>query len=109
MTVAFSSLEHFIRTEMRMSHIYQPVMLLELIKSGGFAMTNQIAKSLLAHDASQIDYYEQITKNMVGKVLTKNRKITERSNDGYLLKGFAELSEAERDGTAAKSRIDHME
>lgn len=97
MTVTFSSLEHFIRTEMRMSHIYQPVMLLELIKSGGFATTNQIAKSLLAHDASQIDYYEQITKNMVGKVLTKNRQITERSNDGYLLKGFAELSEAERE------------
>ena len=97
MTVTFSSLEYFIRTEMRMSHIYQPVMLLELIKSGGFATTNQIAKSLLAHDASQIDYYEQITKNMVGKVLTKNRKITERSNDGYLLKGFAELSEAERE------------
>lgn len=97
MTVTFSSLEHFIRTEMRMSHIYQPVMLLELIKSGGFATTNQIAKSLLAHDASQIDYYEQITKNMVGKVLTKSRQITERSNDGYLLRGFAELSEAERE------------
>lgn len=97
MTVTFSSLEHFIRTEMRMSHIYQPVMLLELIKSGGFATTNQIAKSLLAHDASQIDYYEQITKNMVGKVLTKNRQITERSNGGYFLKGFAELSEAERE------------
>lgn len=91
-----------------MSHIYQPVMLLELIKSGGFATTNQIAKSLLAHDASQIDYYEQIVKNMVGKVLTKNRQITERSDDGYRLKGFDELSETERGALASlcEAKID---
>jgi hypothetical protein len=44
---------------------------LELLNSKGAASINQLAKALLAHDASQIEYYEQITKNMVGKVLTK--------------------------------------
>ena len=92
MSEAFSSLERFIRDEMRMSHIYQPVMLLELLRSGGTASVNAIAKALLFHDASQIDYYEQITKNMVGKVLTKNRQITERDKDGFHLKGFGSLS-----------------
>lgn len=92
MPVTFASLEHFIRTEMRMSHIYQPVMLVELLRSGGFATTNQIAKALLAHDASQIEYYEQITKNMVGKVLTNSRQITERDRDGFRLKGFESLT-----------------
>lgn len=95
MSEIFSSLERFIRDEMRMSHIYQPVMLLELLKSGGAASVNQIARALLSHDASQIDYYEQITKNMVGKVLTKNRQITERSKDGFELKGYETLSEEE--------------
>jgi 5-methylcytosine-specific restriction endonuclease McrA len=28
-------------------------------------------------------YYEQITKNMVGRVLTKNRGITEKDNETY--------------------------
>lgn len=86
MSDTFTSLEHFIRHEMRMSHIYQPVMLLELLTSKGSASVNQIAKALLSHDASQIEYYEQITKNMVGKVLTKNRQIT------YHYRGNAEGS-----------------
>ena len=71
---AYDDLATFIASQMRMSHVYQPVMLLELLKSGGVADVNAIAKSLLAHDQSQIQYYEQITKNMVGKVLTSNRR-----------------------------------
>ena len=92
MSDAFASLERFVRNEMRMSHIYQPVMLLELLSSGGHASIRQIAKALLAKDASQIEYYEQIVKNMVGKVLTKSRGITERDADIYSLKGFGELN-----------------
>ena len=72
MSEAFSSLERYILSEMQMSHIYQPVMLLELLRSNGAASVNEIAKALLSHDASQIEYYEQRTKNMVGKVWTCN-------------------------------------
>jgi ATP adenylyltransferase len=88
----FETLDRFIRKEMRMSHIYQPVMLLELLHSEGTATANQIAKALLSHDDSQVEYYEQITKNMVGRVLTRNRRITTKDGDTYLLNGFAELS-----------------
>ena len=69
---AYKILENFIRDKMRMSHIYQPVMLLKLLRNQGRAKIRDIAKSLLSHDQSQIEYYEQITKNMVGRVLTKN-------------------------------------
>ena len=92
---AYKMLENFIRDEMRMSHIYQPVMLMKLLKSSGKAKIREIAKSLLSHDQSQIEYYEQITKNMVGRVLTKNRGLTERIDDGYRLKGFEDLSSDE--------------
>lgn len=95
MSDAFSSLERFIRDDMRMSHIYQPVMLLELLRSDGAASVNEIAKALLSHDASQIDYYEQITKNMVGKVLTRSRQITERDANGFRLRGFEALTSDE--------------
>ena len=91
----FSRLEHFIRNEMRMSHVYQPVMLIELLRRGGAASTRDVAKALLSHDASQIEYYEHITKNMVGKVLTKNRGITAREGQDYCLKGFEALTSEE--------------
>ena len=92
MSERYEKLSDFIRNKMRMSHIYQPVMLLELIRHSGSASVTEIAKALLSHDASQIEYYEQITKNMVGKVLTKNRGLTERHAASYFLKGFEELS-----------------
>ena len=80
-----------------MSHIYQPVMLMELLGNNGQATSNQIARSLLAEDRSQIEYYEHITRSMVGRVLTKNRGITEKNGDVYFLKGFEELSQDEID------------
>ena len=101
MSQEYQRLARFIREEMRMSHIYQPVMLLELLRSNGRAKVRDIARALLAHDASQIDYYEQITKNMVGRVLTKNRGITTRDNDAYLLNGFSGLTMTEMNNLAA--------
>jgi len=70
MSHAFGELSHFIRKEMRMSHVYQPVMLMELLKRGSSASTRDIAKAYLVEDISQIEYYERITKNMPGRVLT---------------------------------------
>ena len=67
----YKKLSNFITKQMRMSHIYQPVMLIELLGRKGSASTTEIAKALLGYDISQVEYYEHITKNMVGKVLTK--------------------------------------
>jgi len=46
-----------------MSHIYQPVMIKELLTSGGKSSIRNIAAAFLARDASQLEYYEQITKD----------------------------------------------
>lgn len=92
---AFKTLEDFIQNKMRMSHVYQPVMLLELLRLGGAAPRREIAKALLSRDESQIEYYEQITNNMVGRVLTKNRGLTTKEGDIYSLKAYAELSDDE--------------
>ena len=54
---------------MRMAHIYQPVMIKELLSRGGKASIRDIAAAFLARDASQLEYYEQITKRMPGNVL----------------------------------------
>ena len=85
---AFRLISEFIRNRMKMQHIYQPVMIKELLLNNGQMSVEEISKSLLSHDESQIEYYEQITKNMVGRVLTDNNRITERMKDGARIKGF---------------------
>ena len=95
MTKRFEDLSDFIRNQLRMSHIYQPAMLVELLQNGGQASVTEIAKALLSRDVSQIEYYEQITKNMVGRVLTKNRGITDKDGNTYSIKGFEELGSEE--------------
>src|SRR5262245_50109361 len=69
---------------MRMSHIYQPVMIRELLTHGGKTSIRNIAAAFLARDASQLEYYEQITKDMPGKVLGKHG-IVAREGAAYRL------------------------
>ena len=88
----YQKLRDFIQHQMRMSHIYQPVMLRELLKRRGKANTTTIAKALLSRDQSQIEYYEAITKNMVGKVLTKNRGITSTYCDRFCQRNIPHFS-----------------
>ena len=53
----YKNLKKYI-SEMRMSHIYKPIMLIELIKGNGKASGRKIAKSFLNYDETQIDYYQ---------------------------------------------------
>jgi ATP adenylyltransferase len=69
---------------MRMSHIYQPVMIRELLTRGGKASIRNVAAAFLTRDASQLEYYEQITKDMPGKALGKHG-VVKRDGDGYRL------------------------
>jgi diadenosine tetraphosphate (Ap4A) HIT family hydrolase len=88
----FEALRQFILSEMRMSQVYQPVMLIELLKSDGEASIEQIAQAILNRDPTQIEYFSEIVKNMVGRVLTKNRGITEKNGNIYRLKGASTLT-----------------
>src|SRR5262245_56200976 len=91
----FEHLGDFIRNRMRMSHIYQPVMIRELLQSGGKASIRNIAAAFLSRDESQLEYYEQITKDMPGKVLGKHG-VVERNGDEYRLTIDPSLSSEER-------------
>ena len=100
-------LSGFIQHTMRMSHIYQPVMLMELLNRGGSASRREIAAALLHRDESQLEYYEHVTTNMVGRVLTRKReladpdgalhpyRIVDKDNDVYTLTGFDQLAPEE--------------
>src|SRR3954454_19486631 len=100
MASSFEHLRDFIRKQMRMSHIYQPVMIKQLLSNGGKSSIRSIAAAFLERDVSQLEYYEQITKDMPGKVLAKHG-IVERDGPEYrLCIDPSSLSSEERDELA---------
>jgi diadenosine tetraphosphate (Ap4A) HIT family hydrolase/5-methylcytosine-specific restriction endonuclease McrA len=108
-------LEEYITKRMQMSHIYQPVMLKVLLENSGEASVDQIASALLTYDQSQMEYYGKRTKQMVGKVLTKNGVVepirSGRATKGYRLNSEA-LTEAQRASLIAecdKSISDYLD
>jgi len=86
--------EEFIQKHMRMSHVYQPVMLMTLMENAGKASTTEIAKAILEHDESQIKYYEKIVGNMVGRVL-RNHGLVKKDGGDYSLCLDDKLTKAE--------------
>ena len=95
---AFERLRLFLTQQMRMSHLYQPLMLKTLIERGGFASLRDIALNFLVHDESQIEYYVEITKRMHGPVLTRHQ-LVRREGAGFRL-----MPEAQ--GLAADERLE---
>ena len=92
----YEELKQFITQKMSMSHIYQPLMLIEMLKSEeGKASVAEIAQAILNKDPTQIEYFSQVVKNMVGKVLTKNHEIATKDKDLYSLIGSEDLSNKE--------------
>jgi len=79
--MSYEQLVDFAQNRMRMSHVYQPVMLMTLLQDGGRSSTKEIARPILAHDESQVEYYEGVTKNMVGLAL-RGHGIVEKGGGG---------------------------
>lgn len=104
--MTFEELEEYITQKMRMSHIYQPVMLLSLLEHRGMCHQKDIASAILSNDISQIEYYTKITNDMVGKVLRKNC-VAEKNGKTYSLIGYEKLSpiEIEKLKLACQTRL----
>jgi len=92
-------LHDYITNQMKMSHIYQPVMLTVLLENNGQASIEQVASALLSYDQSQAEYYGIRTKQMVWIILTNNSVVepvkSGRKTTGFKLKSEA-ISEAQR-------------
>ena len=67
-SATYERLRHYIAERMRMSHIYQPLMLMELLGRRSPAPAQDVARRILGEDVTQIDYYTERVKRMVGKV-----------------------------------------
>jgi len=89
-------LKNYISKKMSMAHIYQPLMLIELIKGNGKASARNISKSFLSYDETQIDYYKKITTLMPFKYLSKHLSEIKKSKNTYLFEDF-DLNEKQKD------------
>ena len=74
---SFEHLRDFIRKRMRMSHIYQPVMIKELLTSGGKSSIRNIAAAFLARDADP--------RHPVGQGLTRAKAMAQKTRDLFRL------------------------
>jgi hypothetical protein len=57
----FKELKEFIadKRKMQTTHIYKPVMIQAVLRNGGAASREEIAKAILSRDTSQIEYYRR--------------------------------------------------
>lgn len=52
--MSYQDLKKFITEDMRMSQVYQPVMLMQLLKNNGEATVQQIAQAILDKDPTEV-------------------------------------------------------
>ncbi len=71
----FLELKEFIENKMRMSHIYQPLLIMTLLENDNAATLRQLAIEFVGRDEVQIDEYKRRIKNMPVKVLKKHEII----------------------------------
>jgi hypothetical protein len=62
--MTLDALLQFLRGGIKMSHIYQPVLIRTLLDNGGACTRRQLAIALLMQDESQIEYYENRLREM---------------------------------------------
>lgn len=76
----YIELKDFIEYKMRMSHIYQPLLILTLLESDNVATIRQLAIEFVGRDEVQIDEYKKRIKNMPVKVL-KSHDVIEQEGE----------------------------
>jgi len=78
--MAYEELRNFLLEKMRLSHIYQPLLIKTLVEAGGKASIRQLARAFLAYDEKQLEYYEERLVQMPIPVLSKHGVITRESD-----------------------------
>lgn len=94
--IFFEKLRTYLIKNMRMSHVYQPIMIKHLLENNGRAKAEEIAIDLVQNDLSQVEYYTERVNSMVGKVLRKNQIVVKEKNE-YELIGYRDLKEKDKD------------
>jgi ATP adenylyltransferase len=82
--MTFDELIEFLETKMRLSHVYQPLLIRTLVDAGGSATIRQLANAFLSQDESQLIYYEHRIKEMPLRIL-RERGVVSKEGDLVVL------------------------
>jgi len=98
----YEELKSYLKSKsgLRMAHIYKPAMLLKVLRQGGEATKEDIAKEFVLRDQSQIEFYRKKTvKQMPGDRLVKAGLLNyDKKTKAYSLLGvIARLSGKEQE------------
>ena len=77
--MTFDDLLNFVESELRMSHVYQPLLIGFLVESGGAATVRQLAQEFALADEANVLHYKKRIKEMPVPVLAKRGVISKRA------------------------------
>ena len=77
--MTFDDLLKFVESELRMSHVYQPLLISFLVESGGAATVRQLAQEFALADEASVLHYEKRIKEMPVPVLARRGVISKRA------------------------------
>lgn len=103
--MTFEDLLDFIRHRMRMSHVYQPLLIRLLVEAGGQSTIRQLAKDFSAFDEAQVLLYEHRLKAMPIPVLKRHRIVAKDGNMVTLQLGELTLEQRRALVSECESRI----
>ena len=81
----YDDLERFIKTTMKMTHVYQSVMIKQLLEHNDHATTEDIARQFIDWDDSLLEYYKDRVKTWPKIILKKHKIINYEKNVFTLL------------------------
>jgi diadenosine tetraphosphate (Ap4A) HIT family hydrolase len=86
------------KKRLRMSHIYKPVMLLEVLRRGGNATRAEIAQAFLERDAQQLEFYRRkVVHPSSGRHLVRDGLLVRDGQEYRLADPLAALTAVQRD------------
>jgi len=106
--MTFKEICDFIENRMRMSHIYQPLLIKTLVDSEGTSTTRKIALEFLRYDESQIQYYDKVVKSMPVRVLLNHQIITKEKNNISLNTKDLSFSQRQKIKTLCDQKLNHF-
>lgn len=69
-------LVEFVAKKMKMSHVYQPLLIKTLVEAGGAATIRHVARAFAAADDAQVSFYEARIRRMPLPVLKRHGVVT---------------------------------
>ena len=104
-SMTFDDLLKFIEEDLRMSHVYQPLLISFLVQSGGAATVRQLAQEFALADEASVLHYEKRIKEMPIPVLAKRGVVSKKLNLVELQVNDLTYAQSSRIRAACEKRI----